>query len=98
VNDYWKNNDGQGGKGYYDPKGKPVGPNDLKKGHCPRPKPPCPKPPPCRPPLGLGARSGAVGAAAAIGFGIGYGVSQLPVCGGGNVSDFWGDVIYDTFY
>jgi len=39
-----------------------------------------------------------IGASVVIGGGIGYGASQLPVIGGGTVADFWGDVIYKTFY
>jgi RHS repeat-associated protein len=36
--------------------------------------------------------------AAMLGAGIGSAASRLPVIGGGTVADYWGDVIYDTFY
>jgi hypothetical protein len=40
--------------------------------------------------------SGTMQRAAAVGAGIGYGASQLPVIGGGTVADFWGDVFYNA--
>jgi RHS repeat-associated protein len=46
--------------------------------------------------LGTIALGGTV--AAGIGGTIGYAASQLPVTGGGTVADFWGGVIYDTFW
>jgi RHS repeat-associated protein len=41
-----------------------------------------------------------VGGTVAVGVGgaIGLGASQLPVVGGGTVADFWGGVLYDTFW
>jgi len=43
---------------------------------------------------GAAIAGGSVVGAAGVGGAIGYGTSQLPVVGGGNVADFWGELLY----